>query len=198
MPKRFVILMIGVLCFVAYAAGPPPTPEAPPDVSSVGTIAPASEPGQRLVVSGTVYAPDGVTPAPGVIVYAYQTDASGEYHNDAQRVARLHGWAKSDAAGRYEFRTIHPGAYPGRTIPAHIHLHIYGGGYPLQWADGLHFAGDRLLTADEVRRSSAAGRFATICAITRDGGGVEHCTFNIRASKTTNYPAGESLELLRR
>ena len=94
------------------AAGPPPTPAAPPEVSSVGVIAGANEPGQRLVITGTVYAPDGVTPAPGVIVYAYQTDAGGEYHNDAQRVARLHGWAKSDAQGHFEFRTIHPGAYP--------------------------------------------------------------------------------------
>src|SRR5437588_4849031 len=176
----FVLLFAALL----YAAGPPPTPAAPPDVSSLGVIAPAGEPGQRLVVSGTVYGPDGATPAPGVIVYAYQTDAKGEYHNDAQRVARLHGWAKTDANGHFEFRTIHPGAYPGRTVPAHIHFHIYGGGFPLQWTEELHFAGDPLLKPEEVQRSQAAGRFATVCAITRDAAGAEHCTFNIRASKT--------------
>ena len=180
------------------AAGPPPTPAAPPEVSSVGVIAGANEPGQRLVISGTVYAPDGVTPAPGVIVYAYQTDAGGEYHNDVQRVARLHGWAKSDAQGHFEFRTIHPGAYPGRTVPAHIHLHIYGGGYPLQWTEDIRFAGDPLLKTEDVQRSAAKGNFGGVRAVTRDAAGVEHCSFNIRASKVTNYPAGESTELLRR
>jgi protocatechuate 3,4-dioxygenase beta subunit len=198
--RRNVTIAIGCVLFslLLRADGPPPTPAAPPDVSSVGTIAPASEPGQRLILSGTVYGPDGATPAPGVIVYAYQTDATGQYHNDAQRMARLHGWAKTDAAGHYEFRTIHPGPYPGRTIPAHIHFHIYGGGFPLQWTEEVHFSGDKFLRSDEVQQSAAAGRFATVCAVTRDAAGVEHCTFNIRASKTTNYPPSESLELLRR
>src|ERR1700758_3522052 len=62
--------------------GPPPTPLPPGAVGSVGVIAPPGEPGERLVVSGHVFAPDGVTPVPNVFVYAYQTDATGEYHND--------------------------------------------------------------------------------------------------------------------
>src|SRR5258707_1174520 len=43
--------------------------------SSKITIAPESEPGSRMVVSGQVFRPDGVTPAAGVIMYAYHTDA---------------------------------------------------------------------------------------------------------------------------
>jgi protocatechuate 3,4-dioxygenase beta subunit len=34
----------------------------------------------------------------------------------------LKGWAVTDAQGRFEFRTIRPAPYPGRAIPAHIHL----------------------------------------------------------------------------
>ena len=98
--------------------GPPPTPPPPATVSSVGTIADANEPGDRLEISGQVFSPDGVTPAANVIVYAYQTDATGEYRNDPKtRVARLHGWAKTDAQGHYAFHTIKPASYPRMTIP---------------------------------------------------------------------------------
>ncbi|HSK75979.1 MAG TPA: hypothetical protein VLQ45_05945, partial [Thermoanaerobaculia bacterium] len=46
--------------------------------------------------------------------------------------ARLSGWLQSDAAGRFELRTIRPGGYPKalrlggreRHIPAHIHLDV--------------------------------------------------------------------------
>jgi protocatechuate 3,4-dioxygenase beta subunit len=175
----------------ARADGPPPTPPPPANVSSVGTIADASEPGTRLIFSGQVFAPDGVTPAPGVFVYAYQTDATGQYHNDPQtRVARLHGWAKTDAQGRFEFRTIHPGAYPGRQIAAHIHFHVWGGGYPLQWTEELLFAGDPFLKAEQLHESDAAGKFGSVRTLTTGADGVQHCTFNIGVSNVTNYPPG--------
>jgi hypothetical protein len=175
---------------ILFASGPPPCPEPPPGVSSVGTIAPATEPGQRLVITGQVFAPDGTTPASNVILYAYQTDATGEYHNDSSRVARLHGWAKTDAQGRFELRTIHPAAYPGRTIPAHVHFHAWGGGYPLQWTDELRFAGDPFVTSADLAKSAAAGRFGNVCPVSRDASGVEHCTINFRLLAKSNYPPG--------
>lgn len=189
---RRAIPAIG-LCLAAqvlFASGPPPTPEPPAGVSSAGAIAPAGEPGQRLVISGQLFAPDGTTPAPGVIVYAYQTDATGEYRNDSSRIARLHGWAKTDAQGRFEFRTIHPGAYPGRTTPAHVHFHAWGGGYPLQWTEELLFSGDPYLKASDLEKTSAAARFGNVAAVTRDAAGVEHCTINFRLLAKSNYPSG--------
>src|SRR5258707_735097 len=129
-----------LLTATALASGPPPTPMPPANVSSVRVIAGPSEPGARLVIDGQVFAPNGVTPAPGVIVYAYQTDNTGEYRNDASRVARLHGWARTDAHGHFQLRTIRPAPYPGRGIAAHVHFHVWGGGYPLQWTDELLFA----------------------------------------------------------
>jgi protocatechuate 3,4-dioxygenase beta subunit len=207
----------GIGLFLSLAlfswAGPPPTPAAPATITSVSIIGGDSEPGTPLLVIGRVFAPDGVTPAPNVVVYAYQTDATGQYHNDPHTgVARLHGWAKTDADGRFVFRTIHPGVpgkpgfgllgwkpgpYPVRGVPGHIHFHIYGGGYPLQWTPDLMFAGDALLQAAEINESVALGRFANIKATVRDVDGTESCTFNIRASKTSNYPPGEPTEPLR-
>src|SRR5947209_3145952 len=118
-------LLLGVLGvgMQLLASGPPPTPPVPAKVSTIGIIAGPDEPGERLIITGQVFGPDGRTPAPGVLVYAYQTDATGLYHNDAQRVARLHGWAKTDSEGRFEFHTVRPGAYPERDIAAHVHFH---------------------------------------------------------------------------
>ena len=193
---RFVFLLILALVLVALADGPPPTPAAPANVTSVSVIGGETEPGIRLVVTGQVFAPDAVTPAANVIVYAYQTDSSGHYQNDPKtRVARLHGWAKTDAQGRFEFRTIRPGAYPGRNIAAHIHFHIYGGGYPLQWTPDLMFADDPLIKAEQVQSSATMGKFANVQRpSSAAAAGSQHCTFNIRASNTTNYPAGSPLE----
>jgi len=198
--KSKTILVVTLLLFVltCFAAGPPPTPPAPPDVTSVGVIAGANEPGQPLVFAGQVFAADGVTPAPDVIVYAYQTDATGQYHNDASRIARLHGWAKTDAQGRFEFRTIRPAPYPGRSIAAHIHFHIYGGGYPLQWTNELLFADDPLLTPEQKQASAALGKFENIRPVTSAADGIQRCTFNLRASKTTNYPPGTDTEVQKR
>src|SRR5215831_20910733 len=96
------LLGVLLLAVAASADGPPPTPEPSGKVGNIAKIADEREPGQRLVVSGQVFAPDGVTPAAGVMVYAYQTDATGHYQNDPQtRVARLHGWARTDAQGRF-------------------------------------------------------------------------------------------------
>ena len=39
------------------------------------TIATAEEPGERLVVSGTVFHADGVSPASDVVLYFYHTNA---------------------------------------------------------------------------------------------------------------------------
>lgn len=189
--------LLGFLLTTASLAqnGPPPTPAAPANVASVGTIAGSDEPGHRLVFSGQVFAPDGNTPAPNVIVYAYQTDWTGQYHNDPRtRIARLHGWAKTDAQGRFKFHTIRPGPYPGRKIPAHIHLHIYGGGYPLQWTPDLMFADDPLVTAEQLESSSELGKFANIRAVSPAPDGSQQCIFNIQASKTTNYPPGTPTE----
>ena len=96
--------------------------QKPAHVSSVERIAPSSEPGTPFVMRGTIIDASG-KPAPDVQVFAYQTDNTGLYAQPgAADPWRLKGWAVGDAQGRFECRTIRPAPYPGRDIPAHIHL----------------------------------------------------------------------------
>lgn len=88
------------------------------------------ENGQKLIVTGTVYKRDGRTPAGGVLIYYWHTDLNGKYTSDentpsgAEKHGRLRGWVMTDEKGRYSIRTCRPAAYPGESIPQHIHLSV--------------------------------------------------------------------------
>jgi protocatechuate 3,4-dioxygenase beta subunit len=146
--------------------------QRPSSLSSSTRIAKAAEPGTPLLIDGLVVQPDGRTPAAGVVVFAYQTDAAGLYAARPGQPWRLRGWAKTNADGRFEFTTIRPGAYPGRDVAAHVHLTIETANYGRQW-ESLRFADDPLLTNQERAEAAAAGRFGEVLAVQRDGG-VEH------------------------
>lgn len=123
--------------------------ERPPgSLGARAAIAPADEPGQRLRIEGTVYRIDGVTPAPGIVIYAYQTDAKGLYSRGtpgteaSRRHGLLRGWLRTGADGRYSFDTVKPGPYPREDVPAHIHLTVLEPGRPPYWIDDIVFAGE--------------------------------------------------------
>jgi protocatechuate 3,4-dioxygenase beta subunit len=110
-----------------------------------------------------------VTPAAGIIVYAYQTDARG-YYNEGRQPPRLHGWVRTDREGRFTLDTIRPGPYPGGRIPAHVHFQLWGAGTPPQWNTELLFDDDALVSTSDREKSKALGSFAFVHApITRDG-----------------------------
>ena len=75
------------------------------------------EPGEPLIVSGTIFAPDGQKPLEGITLYVYQTDTTGVYSTSGaggdNRNTRIHGVMRTGPDGRYEFRTIRPASYPG-------------------------------------------------------------------------------------
>ena len=62
-------------------------------LSSTDTLPGFSEEGTKIKVSGTIYKPDGKTPAPNVILYVYHTDQDGIYPpgEDPQGWERHHG-----------------------------------------------------------------------------------------------------------
>jgi protocatechuate 3,4-dioxygenase beta subunit len=112
-------------------------------------LAEADEPGDRLVVEGTVYGPDCTTPVAGAMLDVWHADAEGNYH-EADQDYRLRGQMMTDADGRYRLETIRPGNYPlGNSMrPAHIHFTITKPGYaPL--TTQLYFAGDPFLSPND-------------------------------------------------
>ena len=143
-------------------------------------LPPEDEPGPALEVTGQVFAPDGVTPAPGVTVYAYQTGVDGLYAHEPDAPPRIRGWMTTDRDGRYSFRSIRPGSYPGNTIPAHIHFQLWGGGWPVQYNEDLNFADDPLLSERERERSKKLGRFGPIQAAVLGEDRVLRATHDLR------------------
>jgi protocatechuate 3,4-dioxygenase, beta subunit len=137
-------------------------------------ISPAGEQGEPLVITGTIFKPDGRTPAPGVILYLYHTDAKGEYspspgQQDARRHGHLRGWMKTDAQGRYKFTTIRPASYPEGRNPQHIHPLVYESDKGYYWIDEYLFDDDPYLT--EKERNSQQGRGGVgIMKLTKKGG----------------------------
>ena len=95
----------------------------PSAIGAKARIAPSGEPGDPLVVRGRLLALDGAAAA-GAVVFAYHTDRGGLYDDPSKgpHSWRLRGWARTDAEGRFTFETIRPGAYPGGSIPPHIHF----------------------------------------------------------------------------
>lgn len=131
------------------------TAEAPAELGSSLTIADDSEPGERLVVRGTVFEPDGSTPASDVVLYLYHTNADGIYPKrgdetgNARRHGYLRGWLRTDGRGSYEIETVRPGNYPGGDAAAHIHVTVQEpDGTPEYWLSSFLFADDPHLDAD--------------------------------------------------
>ena len=109
-----------------------PSRIAPEDAPSSADVATAGEPGDRLEVAGVVYAADGRTPIPGASVSVYQTDAKGYDRPDdamGNRDPRLRALLRTDARGRYAFRTVRPGSYPATRVPKHIHYEVTAAGH---------------------------------------------------------------------
>lgn len=125
----------------------------PTNIKSVDTSVGWAEKGQKLLVTGTVYKLDGKTPAPGVIIYYWQTDNDGYYSpkngmaEKAKRHGHIRGWVKTDKNGKYSVYTIRPAPYPNENIPAHIHTSIKEPNLQNEYyIDEFIFDDDQLLT----------------------------------------------------
>ncbi len=93
--------------------------------------------GQRILLSGRVLDADG-KPIRNTLIEIWQANAAGRYnHSVDQHNAPLDpnfigsGQLLTDDEGRYQFKTIKPGAYPWRNHPnawrpAHIHFSLFG------------------------------------------------------------------------
>ena len=179
--RRFLEISLGGAAAAALAIPlPASTPAGPP---SRIQIAPPTEPGERLVLTGRVVGEDG-TPRARIEIEAYHTDATGLYRPDRatpawpDRPPRLSGRLATASDGTYEIDTIRPGAYPGGGNPAHIHFHLRTGS--IDQAEILWFEGDRYLSPEQIRKESGLGRFSAIQPLARDGKGAWRCVRDFR------------------
>lgn len=117
------------------------------------------EPGEPLLITGTVSGADSCRPLRGAIVDVWQADAAGHYDNEdgrrAPRRFRLRGRMKTDARGRYGFETILPANYSdgGSFRAKHIHYIVSCPGYE-SLTTQCYFEGDEYNATDALVKSS--------------------------------------------
>ena len=133
-------------------------------LSSVDTLPDFNEAGPKIEISGIVYQRDGKTPAKDVVIYVYHTDQTGHYtpapnaKGWGKRNGYIRGWMKTDKNGYYQFYTLRPAPYPGRQIPAHIHIVVKEPDKNEYWLDEYLFADDPLLqNAKEQKPRGGSG-----------------------------------------
>lgn len=117
--------------------------------------------GERIIVAGRVVDEDD-RPLPDTLVEIWQANSTGRYVHEAdQHDAPLDpnflgaGRCVTDAEGRYEFRTVKPGAYPWRNHhnawrPNHIHLSLFGPSLATRLVTQMYFPGDPLFEFDPI------------------------------------------------
>ena len=158
-----------------------PSRVAPDDAPSSADVAPPSEPGERLEVSGAVYAADGHTPVTGASVYVYQTDARGYYRPDdamGNRNPRLMALLRTDVRGRYSYRTIRPGSYPGTRVPQHIHYEVTAHGHGTRIFE-IVFADDPFVGGQIRAEAGGPGSMYALQSVRKGPGGVGRVTQNV-------------------
>lgn len=165
------------------------------------TLIPPAEPGERIVISGTVQNEQG-KPVAGALITVFQTDAKGLYSlRDAETKkmdepnSRIFGFLRTGPDGRYEFRTVRPGGYPfplpGRTgdraqVPAHIHLIVSAANYQPHTCGTGHTC--QLVFTDDPRmtphwREWAQRMTFPVLTLQRDAAGIATAVYDISLRK---------------
>lgn len=118
--------------------------------------------GERIVLTGRIL--DGAgAPCTDAMVELWQADAEGRYDGT------FHGFGRcaTDAAGRYRFTTILPGAVrgPGNTTQApHVTLTIFARGLLRHLVTRLYFAGEPMNVGDPLLDAAGSAGRETLIA----------------------------------
>ena len=128
-------------------------------------LAGPDEPGERLVLTGTVFSSDCRTPLPGALIEVWQANDGGLYDTNTPgnftetTTFHLRGMLQTNEKGQYEIETIVPGRYPvppnlpgleqyaGLTRPAHIHFRVMESLH-VPVTTQLYFKGDPFIAWD--------------------------------------------------
>lgn len=158
--------------------------DVPDDVTWKTVLAKETDRGEPLIISGTVFQPEGRTPAPDILIYFYHTDAEGVYGRRGEHIhGKYRGWLLTDEKGRYEFRSIKPASYPDSTTSSHVHMTLTGKNFREDWIDSILFKGDRFITDRERNQAGKRGGFNPILKLEKDAEGVLQGVRNIQLAK---------------
>jgi protocatechuate 3,4-dioxygenase, beta subunit len=112
--------------------------------------------GQVVHVNGRVLDTRG-QPKPGSVVEIWQCDANGIYRHPraggqghVDHAFQGYGRTQVDEQGQYQFRTIRPVPYPGRTPHIHFAVHVPGQG---RFVTQMYIEGEPLNSRDGVLNS---------------------------------------------
>ncbi len=170
--SRRALRLASVVLLLAVAATPQAWAAA---AGSTLDLVPEGEPGEPMVLEGLV-ADAGGKPLAGVEVEAVQTGADGYYKRGpgglelGSRLARLKGRVTTGPDGRFRLETIRPGAYPGRSVPAHIHFRVGARGFDRAELT-LYFEGDPHLPAGSTDRAFGDAR-TYVRPVEKDAAGI--------------------------
>ncbi|MFN2439725.1 MAG: hypothetical protein ABR503_11040 [Chitinophagaceae bacterium] len=164
------------------------------NLSWTDTLPDFNERGPKLEVSGTVYQPDGKTPAKDVVIYIYHTDQTGRYSTKGdekgwgKRHGYIRGWMKTNNEGKYKFYTLRPASYPNSQIEAHIHPTIKEPGKSEYYIDAFVFDDDPFLTGNMRKKLENRGGDGILKP--RERNGIWYAERNIYLGKNIpGYPA---------
>jgi protocatechuate 3,4-dioxygenase, beta subunit len=155
----------------------------PREIASKVWLTANDEPGEPIILSGTIYREDGATPDSGISMFLYQTDSEGYYHRPTENVfhPRLVGWLRTGKDGCYEIHTIKPAPEVlAPKEPAHIHAHVFGKGMPEHFVHEFWFQGDSFISPGDQKRLSQLGTFSPIVTLTKGMDGILRGTRDIR------------------
>ncbi len=133
--------------------------------------------GEVVIVEGRVTDAGG-SPLADAVVDVWQANAAGRYAheadpNPAPLDPNFQGWAvlRTDAEGRYRFRTIRPGAYSVTddwSRPPHIHFKVARRGFR-EITTQMYFEGDPLNDVDRLLNAVPETQRAALVAAPQDG-----------------------------
>jgi protocatechuate 3,4-dioxygenase beta subunit len=126
--------------------------------------------GTPILLTGTVYKSDCVSPLKNALVEIWHCNAAGEYDNESDEFRHRATWL-TDEKGTYNFKTILPGKYLNGELyrPSHIHYRVTEKN-SRELVSQIYFQGDPHITKDPwASKKKAEARILDIHPVGTDG-----------------------------
>src|SRR5688572_21712178 len=94
------------------------------------------------------------------------------------RNPRLKALMRTDGQGRYSYRTIRPGSYPGTRMPKHIHYEVSAPGHATRVFE-IVFEDDPFVTEQVRSAATRPGSFYSLRPVQRGTGGIGRVTQDV-------------------